>query len=249
MQLKKALKKFRRGNTKSDAKLKNSLKAIFDREWFSSKYAGLVEDNTDPFEFFFRHEASKGLNPNPLFDRDWYGQINQDVTQAGVSPVHHYVTRGFKEGREPGPLFDSSLYRELHPDSAGQNPLAHYLASPAKTFPHTLFDEAWYADRYQVRDKHPIYHYLSEGWRTGTDPSPMFSTLYYQHMYPDVAAAGVNPLLHYLAVGDREGRNPSPHFDSRWYLTTYPDIAASSLNALVHFVRYGLLENRSPRPD
>ena len=48
----------------------------------------------------------------------------------------------------------------------------------------------------------------------GSNPHPLFDTVFYLERNPDVAAAGGNPLEHYLAFGVHEGR--SPFADGVW---------------------------------
>ncbi len=55
-----------------------------------------------------------------------------------------------------------------------------------------------------------LKHYLSEGWRSGLDPSPSFSTREYLRLNDDVASSGKNPFVHYVLYGREEGRATAP---------------------------------------
>lgn len=68
-----------------------------------------------------------------------------------------------------------------------------------------LFDESWYVSEYQISsDIAPAYHFASEGWRLGFNPSLSFDTERYLRAYPDIADAGVNPLVHWEKNGCKE---------------------------------------------
>ena len=128
-----------------------------------------------------------------------------------------------------------------------------------------LFDAEWYKERHpEVSD--PVQHYLTEGWRLGYDPSPLFSAAHYAKSYPEVDA---NPLIHFLEYGychgfavsavppvlpdppgmesDRELLEQSPLFDAQWYLTNNTDVAQAGLDALTHYLEYGY-KDREPSP-
>lgn len=73
----------------------------------------------------------------------------------------------------------------------------------------SLFDEAWYLERYPdvaTSGIPAIEHYLGFGAGEGREPGPAFSGRAYLERYPDVAEAGLNPLVHYLRHGKAEGR-------------------------------------------
>lgn len=111
----------------------------------------------------------------------------------------------------------------------------------------TLFDPAHYAS--QIEGSAPpdlLAHYISEGWRQGLDPHPLFQTSLYLANNPDVAASGMNPLLHYLKHGGLEGRCPHPLFDGAFYLRRYSDVRSAGVNPLLHYLWNGWRENRDP---
>lgn len=114
---------------------------------------------------------------------------------------------------------------------------------------NALFDTAWYlAQRGKLPKsaRSPLNDYLSEGWRQGLDPHPLFSVKRYLERYPDVAAAGVEPLSHFVASGAAEGRDPHPLFATSRYLAHYPDVQKAGVNPLLHFLVHGEADGRSP---
>lgn len=128
-----------------------------------------------------------------------------------------------------------------HPD-----PLDEYRAQLDQ-----IFDAEWYS-RQGGGD---LQHYLTEGWRAGLDPGPLFSTRWYLEAYPDVVQLDVCPLLHYLVWGAESGREPNPFFNSWWYLREnpdllreHPDVSKPGLSPLMHYLRYGAAEGRAPSP-
>jgi glycosyltransferase involved in cell wall biosynthesis len=73
-----------------------------------------------------------------------------------------------------------------------------------------LFNGQFYLERYfggvSPEDFDPVRHYLSDGWKSGINPSPDFDANYYLATHPDVLEAGINPLVHYILYGYREKR-------------------------------------------
>ena len=129
-----------------------------------------------------------------------------------------------------------------------------------------LFDADWYKERHpEVSD--PMQHYLTEGWRLGYDPSPLFSAEHYVKSYPEVNS---NPLIHFLEYGychgfevsavppvlpappeeesDRELLAQSPLFDAKWYLSVNTDVAQAGLDPITHYLEYGYKDPRDPSP-
>ncbi len=73
----------------------------------------------------------------------------------------------------------------------------------------SLFDAAYYLRQCPPdlpAGGDPLDHYCRTGWRSGLDPSAVFSTAGYLAAYRDVADEGINPLIHYVRNGRAEGR-------------------------------------------
>lgn len=70
--------------------------------------------------------------------------------------------------------------------------------------------------------------------------------VYYNDIYPDVAAAGYDAAQHYSANGWHEGRNPNPYFSTSFYLQTNPDVAQSGADPYQHYLDHGGQEGRYP---
>lgn len=90
----------------------------------------------------------------------------------------------------------------------------------------------------------PLYHFVTNGWKEGRNPNPLFDTKWYLSTQLDVCIADINPLLHFLEYGATEGRDPSPSFSIKNYFIHNPDVKKSGLNPLVHYLRYGITEQR-----
>ncbi|MBJ3774694.1 hypothetical protein [Acuticoccus mangrovi] len=79
-----------------------------------------------------------------------------------------------------------------------------------------LMDEHYYLKKNpHVRslDQSPAEHYVKEGWKSGADPAPWFSTSRYLTINRDVAAGEMPPFAHYALYGRREGRTIAPTDD------------------------------------
>ncbi len=115
-----------------------------------------------------------------------------------------------------------------------------------------LFDAAWYAKRYRLKDYQRIgliSHYLREGAARGFFPNPLFDGPFYTRAYPEICATGENPLLSYLRSAKAgEARPPNEFFDPAWYFKRYKDASATGLEPLAHYLRFGKLEGRNPGP-
>ena len=76
---------------------------------------------------FLEVGAPRGRDPNPFFDMDAYWEEYIRGRDPADDPLSHYVLRGAAAGLDPHALFDTDWYARTYPDSAGWNPLAHYL--------------------------------------------------------------------------------------------------------------------------
>lgn len=72
-----------------------------------------------------------------------------------------------------------------------------------------LFDEDFYCLQYpdiRQADINPLWHFVSNGWKEGRNPSEKFNTNYYLSNYPDVRDSELNPFYHYVKFGQKENR-------------------------------------------
>ena len=76
---------------------------------------------------FLETGAARSLDPNPLFDTGAYWDEYLKGRDLADDPLSHYVLRGAAAGLDPHALFDTDWYAATYADSAGWNPLAHYL--------------------------------------------------------------------------------------------------------------------------
>ncbi|WP_428929786.1 hypothetical protein [Marinibacterium sp. SX1] len=178
----------------------NEVRDHFDPAFYLGAYPDIAETGADPLIHYMMNGWKEGRDPSPVFSTSFYLKDNPDVVDAGVNPFWHYVTDGRKEGRPAAPpspdlaMLDSATLAELSAVSEFFDP-AHYL----RTYPQVA-----------ESGRDPLVHFMVEGWKSGHNPSPAFSTVFYLENNPDVARAGVNPFWHYLVAGQHEGREPLP---------------------------------------
>ena len=110
-----------------------------------------------------------------------------------------------------------------------------------------LIDADWYIAQYQdLTTDDPCRHYLTEGWRQGRDPGPLFDTDWFLASYPAARVAEVNPLDYFLEWGSRLLLRPNPLFDPRWYAAAHP--RANGSDPFTHYIREGQALGLGPSP-
>jgi glycosyltransferase involved in cell wall biosynthesis len=144
-------------------------------------------------------------------------------------------------------LFDEAFYRAQAAD-VGRDSITHYIETGGSSglWPHSLFDPAWYLEKYpDVRDAgiDPFVHFLQAGGQEGRWPNAFFDPRWYVARASG-AQLSAEVLRHYLEVGAPAGINPSPEFDLAWYIEYNPDVAAAGVNPFVHFLHHGRAEGR-----
>jgi len=161
-----------------------------------------------------------------FYDEDFYlKQCNEKI----ADPFDHYLTVGWKENKDPSIIFSTSEYLKNNEDvlDSGMNPLLHYVLYGMEQLrifnfglnydeynnflkvlsEEGLFDEEYYLSQFENQDiDYPLYHYLTEGYKLGYDPSINFSTSNYLRQYNDIANDGRNPLIHFCQYGINEDR-------------------------------------------
>jgi lipopolysaccharide biosynthesis protein len=71
-----------------------------------------------------------------------------------------------------------------------------------------LFDEAYYRETYPdiaASGIDPVEHWVGYGFQEGKDPSPSFSTRYYNRVMRAPPYSNIDPLLHYILEGRAQG--------------------------------------------
>ncbi len=111
-----------------------------------------------------------------------------------------------------------------------------------------VFDESFYRTNSGLGPTGTLAHYIAEGDRAGIDPSPYFSTRYYQSRYPDWQAHGARTTVEdfLMRLGADDVRQPHPLIDPVYYRARYPDLHELGSRAVLHFFRLGDKEVRSP---
>ena len=128
--------------------------------------------------------------------------------------------------------------------------LVNLLKGRASGIPD-LFDDEWYKKYYLLEEKsrkQAFDHYITEGWKHGNMPTPLFNPVWYLDRNPDVAAAEVEPFMHYYHQGWREGRKPNEWFDPTWYLDRYPEAREDNIDPLTHYMVAGRKKGYLPMP-
>ncbi|MDB5072388.1 MAG: hypothetical protein JWM87_3499 [Candidatus Eremiobacteraeota bacterium] len=182
------------------------------------------------------------------FDADYYAARLHALGHSGAPPtVDHFLTAGLHAGIAPHPLFDPAHLLRATNAATFADALEAYAAAPDRIGPHPLFDPAFYLMQCpQAADfpGGPLAHFVSQGFREGRSPHPLFAIDWYKARY---RAGDANPLLHWLASNGR-ATSPHPLFDSAFYLRSYGDVAASEANPLEHYIGQGGREGRDPHP-
>lgn len=87
---------------------------------------------------------------------------------------------------------------------------------------HPLFEPVFYRkqlDYLNIKTTKPlILHYLTEGWKRGIDPHPLFDTEYYRNIL-GIGMFEIPPLQHYLINTQKQQLDASlsPFFDEKYY--------------------------------
>ncbi|ESQ80745.1 glycosyltransferase [Asticcacaulis sp. YBE204] len=77
---------------------------------------------------------------------------------------------------------------------------------------HELFDASYYQSQLDtpLTGKDMLWHYITEGFNAGLNPSRNFNVRKYLAFYPDIKASGVEPFSHYHRIGHNERRVALP---------------------------------------
>ena len=160
------------------------------------------------------------LSKSKYFDKKWYTRNHPEVAASNLDPLYYWLTKGWKKNQDPSKLFSVDYYLTRYPDikAAKVNPLVHYIKNGKKEGRlcnlnndyHAIkkskfFDKEWYCSTYSIPDgMDPYKHYLTKGYLTGNNPSPLFDSRKYLAVYPDVLKSKMNPLAHWELKGKYE---------------------------------------------
>lgn len=119
----------------------------FDTRWYVDAYPDVSASGLNPLVHFIRHGQGRAgsidalslpsgqealdiqeLQDTPLFDGSWYAKTYR-VSADPLLVARHYLLVGARKGHAPSRAFDGAQYLAANPDvqSAGENPLLHYL--------------------------------------------------------------------------------------------------------------------------
>ncbi|MCR5858298.1 hypothetical protein [Mesorhizobium sp. J428] len=224
---------------------------LFSADYYRSQLGEAGTAGIEPFEHFVLYGAPNGVSPHPLFDMTHYRAQLGGRDLRHVDPLAHYLTLGEAEGLTPHPLFDPAICRKtmLPGENLSRGLLWHYLSEVVPVLAR-VFDDAHY--RRQVGSTvpaniSPLWHYVTEGWRHGVDPHPLFAVRYYLETYADIASNDLEPFSHFLRHGDREGRNPHPLFLNGYYRALRGGKLDTSVSVIEDFLASGT-EGVDPHP-
>ncbi|MDD9206858.1 glycosyltransferase [Georgenia sp. 10Sc9-8] len=101
----------------------------------------------------------------------------------------------------------------------------------------SLFDAEWYREQYELpADANPARHYVTDGYREGNSPHPLFHELWYRQGAGAKGRAAGPALLHYLDRGRSGAVSPHPTFPQERYLERHPDSAEHPDGPLGHYL-------------
>lgn len=107
---------------------------------------------------------------------------------------------------------------------------------------YSIFDKDFYIRQVGPVDD-PLTHYQTEGWRSGFDPHPLFSTTYYVHHRGTIRR---DPITDFLALPKGSIPEVHPLFDAADYLRKRPDVRNAGIHPLLHYLTRGWKESLSP---
>jgi predicted O-methyltransferase YrrM len=161
---------------------------------------------------------------------------------------HHLIARDEKIGAFYA--LDRSMARSVPRPTARRvpsTPLTGILDDDLVDDVKTLFDPAHYvaqAGRPAGQGEAALAHYLTDGYRQGFTPHPLFDARWYKRRY----RVEGNPLLHYVSHGAAHPLDPNPCFDSEYYAGQVEERDGLRQLPLVHYVQRAA-DNESYHPN
>lgn len=112
----------------------------------------------------------------------------------------------------------------------------------------SLFDSEYYAaqlPRARLSRSRLYEHFMTEGWKQGLNPHPLFDVHYYQRQA--CLSHKVHPLEHYLGCGPLNPISPHPLFDMMLYWKSVPPWSRSE-TPLQYYLATGWKRGVNPCP-
>lgn len=173
-------------------------------------------------EHFHLTGWGEGRDPTPDFSVEKYLEDNRDVANARIDPYLHFLTQGRAENRQ--------AFRPL-PRSWGHLTEAQIGRLAEK------FDADFYRKSSADLTGTPrelLAHYIDTGWKKGHDPSPEFSSAFYENTYGDTK--GVCPLIHFVLADYPNARRAAADMPQRFI---YSQDAVTVPHRLVSVLKMG----------
>ncbi len=133
---------------------------------------------------------------------------------TAVKKLHKFTQHAPQDLHQDLPLFDAAFYRLTNPELE------------------------------MLKDLDLFKHYNQKGWKTGCDPSALFSVYAYLNRNPDVAEAKMNPRDHYLKYGQKERRSA---YLSRWRGRSVNSVSHSDFELCKDWLDIAALRTKYPQ--
>lgn len=177
-------------------KIRNEVRdsGLFDRSWYASTFRDVGLSGLDPLDHYVRLGLHLGRPPNGSFDLTISGLSPSWSHDHTEHPLMHII-------RQHGLKFDHLYYRRKYPDVARKvrNVHQHYCASGHREGRHpnalaealSLLDTRWYREQHNEdlgAKNSAFYHYLTDGFTRGLEPSGRFENTLRRFGRPEYGA-------------------------------------------------------------
>lgn len=153
--------------------------------------------------------------------------------QKGLPVLQYALREELDLYREEERFLNPDLIKAGHPSKSAVTKQIRLIAQSG------LFNRAFYARQLEYKPSTDlISHYVTEGWRQGKSPHPLFSVPFYLMRNRQVASEGIEPLSHYIECGSDERKDPHPLFSTEYY-SKLADIPEEGQTWLGRFMRVG----------
>lgn len=190
--------------------MKESVRFLFDADYYLATNPDLVEYDGDLFDHFWSHGWKEERDPSKNFDTSEYLNLFDELRSGNINPLVHFLAHG-RFVLDTGLISRSS---SKVADLEIETPIAESDVALCAAY----FDKDFYLSTYPDLQNSSIdllHHYLRSGWRELRNPASNFSTDYYLSSNPDIAVSGVNPFIHFIKAGRHEGRYALPFMERK----------------------------------
>jgi len=216
--------------------------ALFQREWYVSRYSHDFEAQEDPLDHYIRCGDKQGFFPNPYLDPEWYREKANITQKYKKTSLEHYLEHAKARKLSPSRLFDSKLYLCEYPDVAKSE-------LPALAY-HLKFGLHEGKCAFHARLKRDVQRKGKKSKSIIQDmkviaASGLFNETWYLAHYMDMRNKHGEALLHYVEFGGDEDRMPNPIFSTCWYRDHYMRVSSND-HPLAHYINVGIKKGYNP---